>query len=430
MDRPVAPRTASPVDLLSDLQWRGLLYQNTDRLPAALAAGPVAGYAGFDPTADSLHVGSLVIIMGLARLRAAGHRAVALVGGGTGLIGDPSGKTAERQLVDRDLVAANGRKIGAQLQRLADVELADNADWLTPLDAVGFLRDVGKHFTVNYMLQKDSVRSRMDAGISFTEFAYMLLQSYDFLQLHQRLGVTLQLGGSDQWGNITAGIELIRRTVAAESHALTLPLITTAAGTKFGKTEDGTIWLDPDKTSPYQFYQFWINVDDRDVGRYLRYFTMLSHEEIADLEADVADPARASHRRAQRTLAGTITTRVHDASATKAAEDVSNFLFAGGGSLAVLSDSAWDALKREIPGGTMPTPANGAAVDVLTLLVSSGLADSRGAARRLVQQGGVSIDGRRLSAEELTIAAESATRPGYFLAKKGARNFALVQLVA
>jgi tyrosyl-tRNA synthetase len=405
-----------------------LLYQHTDRLAAALQAGPVAAYAGFDPTADSLHVGSLVVIAALARLSDAGHRPVALVGGGTGLIGDPSGKAAERQLVDRDLVAANSAKIGQQLERLANAELANNAQWLEPLDAIGFLRDVGKHYTVNYMLQKDSVRSRMDAGISFTEFAYMLLQSYDFLQLHQRHGVTLQIGGSDQWGNITAGIELIRRTTGAEAHALTLPLVTTASGTKFGKTEEGTIWLDAAKTSPYQFYQFWINVDDGDVGRYLRYFTMLPHEEIENLEAFAADSTLASQRTAQRALATRVTNWVHGNAATVAATEVSNFLFAGG-SPEVLTDTAFDALKREIPGGTLPRPADGA-VDVLTLLTTSGLAQSRGAARRLVQQGGVSIDGRRLPPEELTIPADTARRPGWFLIKKGARDYALVQLLA
>jgi tyrosyl-tRNA synthetase len=267
----------------------------------------------------------------------------------------------------------------------------------------------------------------MDAGISFTEFAYMLLQSYDFLQLHQRLGVTLQIGGSDQWGNITAGIELIRRTTGADSHALTLPLVTTAAGTKFGKTEEGTIWLDAAKTSPYQFYQFWINVDDRDVGRYLRYFTMLPRAEIESLELFAADPVLASHRKAQRALASTMTTWVHGAPAATSAEAVSNFLFAGGS--APLSDDAFAMLTHEIPTATVPAPPDGT-VDVLTLLTTTGLAQSRGAARRLIQQGGVSIDGRRLPADALTIPTTSATRPGWFLLKKGARDYALVQLTA
>src|SRR4051812_42525715 len=255
--------------LLDELKWRDLLFQSTEKIGDALDRGQVTGYAGFDPTAPSLHVGSLVPVMGLVHLQRAGHRPIALVGGGTGLIGDPSGKASERPLADQTIVAANAASIRAQLERFLDfsgpsaARMVDNAEWLLDLRAVDFMRDVGKHFTVNYMLQKESVKGRMDAGISFTEFSYMLLQAYDFLELNRRYGVTLQVGGSDQWGNITAGIELIRRTVSAEAHGITFPLVASSSGAKFGKTESGAVWLDPALTSPYKFYQFWINTDDR-----------------------------------------------------------------------------------------------------------------------------------------------------------------------
>src|SRR6266478_66902 len=257
--------------LLDELSWRGMIYQHTDGLADALATGEVSAYVGFDPTAPSLHLGHLVPVMGLAHLQRAGHRPVALVGGGTGMIGDPSGKTSERPLASIEEIEANSRAIEKQLERFLDftgpraARMRDNAAWLRPLKAVEFMRDVGKHFTVNYMLAKDSVQSRIEGGISFTEFSYMLLQAYDYLELHRRYGVTLQMGGSDQWGNITAGIELIRRTMSAESHAITFPLVATASGTKFGKTESGAVWLDPTMTSPYKFYQFWINAADADV---------------------------------------------------------------------------------------------------------------------------------------------------------------------
>jgi tyrosyl-tRNA synthetase len=414
---------AASTGLIEELNWRGLLHAATDGAEAAFASGRVmAGYAGFDPTADSLHVGSLLPIMTLVRLNEHGHRAIALIGGGTGLIGDPSGKSTERALADRDAVQENATRIGAQLARFG-LDLADNAEWLTDLGAIDLLRDTGKHFTVNYMLQKDSVRSRMDAGISFTEFAYMLLQAYDFLQLYKRHEVTVQLGGSDQWGNITAGIELIRRTVGGQAYGLTAPLITTASGTKFGKTEAGAVWLDPEKTSPYQFYQFWINVDDGEVGKYLRYFTFLPQEEIESL-AKLTDTPMAKFRKAQRALAADITTRVHGADAAKAAQDVSEFLFAGG-SPRILDGAAFQMLNKEIPNGTV-TRSNDGTVDVLAMLVSGNLAPSRGAAKRLLQQGGVSVDGRRLGAEDITVPVP--TDSAHLLLKKGARDYALVRV--
>jgi tyrosyl-tRNA synthetase len=417
---------AASTGLIEELNWRGLLHAATDGAEAAFASGRVmAGYAGFDPTADSLHVGSLLPIMTLVRLNDHGHRAIALIGGGTGLIGDPSGKSTERALADRDAVQENATRIGAQLARFG-LDLADNAEWLTDLGAIDLLRDTGKHFTVNYMLQKDSVRSRMDAGISFTEFAYMLLQAYDFLQLYKRHDVTVQLGGSDQWGNITAGIELIRRTVGGQAYGLTAPLITTASGTKFGKTEAGTVWLDPEKTSPYQFYQFWINVDDGEVGKYLKYFTQLPREQIDHLERLAGDPATASQREAQRALAIDVTARVHGRDAAEAAKAVSSFLFAGGaGSPRILDRAAFEMLHQEIPNGTVPRSDDGT-VDVLAMLLSGNLAASRGAAKRLLQQGGVSVDGRRLGAEDLTIPVP--TDGAHVLLKKGARDYALVRV--
>src|SRR5688572_2610298 len=319
--------------VLDELQWRGLVYQHTDGVPDALVAGPVSAYIGFDPTGSSLHVGSLLPIMILVHLQRHGHRPIALVGGGTGMIGDPSGKTVERQLLTPEQVVANTASIRAQLERFLDfsgprpARMVDNAEWLTPLTMVDFLRDVGKHFTVNYMLQKDSVRSRMDAGISFTEFTYMLLQAYDFLELKRRDGVTLQLGGSDQWGNITAGIELIRRIDGAEAHALTMPLVTTSSGAKFGKTEAGAVWLAADRTSPYAFYQFWLATEDADVGRYLRYYTLLARDEIEALDAETA--ATPEGRAAQQALARDVTRRVHGEVALAAAEQVSTFFFGG-----------------------------------------------------------------------------------------------------
>jgi tyrosyl-tRNA synthetase len=412
--------------LLEELKWRELLFQHTEQAGSALASGPVTGYAGFDPTAPSLHVGSLVPIMGLVHLQRAGHRPVALVGGGTGLIGDPSGMASERPLSDDGTVAANAAALRSQLERFLDfsgpsgARMVDNAEWLTQLKAIDFMRDVGKHFTVNYMLQKESVKGRMEAGISFTEFSYMLLQAYDYLELHRRYGVTLQVGGSDQWGNITAGIELIRRTVAAEAHGITFPLVATAAGTKFGKTESGAVWLDAKLTSPYKFYQFWINADDRDAGRYLRFFSLLPREEVEAL--DVMSKEHPEKREAQRALARDVTARVHGADAVKAAEEVSSLLF-GGLDPASLSLSALEALKREIPHSS-----SGSLNDVPSIINAvtddKGLFKSRGDARRMVQQGGVYLNGQRVEGDAQAV---SFLHGRYVLVRKGAKTYALVE---
>jgi tyrosyl-tRNA synthetase len=424
-------------EVLDELQWRGLVYQHTDGVPQALAAGPISAYIGFDPTGSSLHIGSLVPIMVLVHLQRGGHRPVALVGGGTGMIGDPSGKASERQLLTTEQVAANAASIHAQLERFLEfsgpsaARMRDNATWLNSLHLVDFLRDTGKHFTVNYMLQKDSVRSRMDAGISFTEFSYMLLQAYDFLELRRRDGVTLQLGGSDQWGNITAGIELIRRVDGAESHGLTMPLVTTSTGAKFGKTEAGAIWLDGERTSPYAFYQFWLATDDADVGRYLRYFTLLPRAEIEALDAATASSPE--QRAAQQALARDVTRRVHGEAALQAAEQVSTFFF-GGLEARALSDDAFGILRAEAPfaevaRAELSSDAQPDAFDALKLLTASGLAASNGAAKRLLEQGGVSVNKRKLSASDRHLpASDVLLSGGHVVVGKGKRDYALLRV--
>jgi tyrosyl-tRNA synthetase len=419
--------------LLEELQWRGLLYQHTETIGDALAAGPVSGYIGFDPTAPSLHIGSLLVVMLLVRLQSYGHRPVALAGGGTGLIGDPSGKASERPLPDAATTATNTAAIGKQLERFLDftgsngAKLLDNAEWLTSLKAVDFMRDVGKHFTVNYMMQKDSVQGRMESGISYTEFSYMLLQAYDFLELRRRHDVRLQMGGSDQWGNITAGIELIRRTTAQDAHAITSPLVTTAAGTKFGKTEAGAVWLDASLTSPYKFYQFLVNVDDRDAGKYLRYFTMLPRESIEAHERSIeASPEK---REAQHALAADVTTRVHGERAAAAAREVSDLLF-GGGDAHALSRDALAALALEIPVFTVGFTEQLSTGDVLDVLCTGAdaLFKSKGDMRRMVQQGGVYMNGRRLGPEKEPFGFGELLGGEYLLIRKGAKTYALVRV--
>lgn len=426
--------------LLDELRWRGLLYQHTEGVAALLQRGVASGYVGFDPTATSLHVGSLVPIMALVHLQRSGHRPIALVGGGTGLIGDPSGRPSERTLMSAEQVEINVRGIRAQLERFLDFEdssgngtgaiLVDNAEWLVSMRTVEFMRDVGKHFTVNYMLQKESVKTRLDGGISYTEFSYMLLQAFDFLELYRRYGALLQLGGSDQWGNITAGIELIRRTEASEAQAATLPLVTTASGTKFGKSEAGAVWLDASLTSPYEFYQFWLNIDDRDVGRYLRYFTLMGRDEIEAL--DQATEARPERREAQQALARDMTARVHGDEPLRAAIEVSEFLF-GRLEPDSLSRAALEVLSAEAPFVEVNESAvsDGAqGLDVFKLLVAAGLAPSNGASRRLLEQGGISLNKRKLGATERYVDASAVLLQGsYLILGKGKRDYAVVRVI-
>ena len=427
--------------LLDELGWRGLLYQNTEGAAALLQRGVVSGYIGFDPTASSLHVGSLVPVMALVHMQRAGHRPIALVGGGTGMIGDPSGRQTERSLLRLEQVDENVRGIRAQLSHFLDFDdtgksatgaiLVDNAEWLRTLRTIEFMRDVGKHFTVNYMLQKESVKARLEGGISFTEFSYMLLQAYDFLELHRRYGVALQMGGSDQWGNITAGIELIRRTEGSEAHGITLPLVTTSSGSKFGKSEAGAVWLDPERTSPYKFYQFWLNVDDRDAGRYLRYFTLLDREEIEEL--DRATSEQPERREAQQALARDVTARLHGEPALRAAIEVSGFLF-GGLEPRELSTAALTALSAEAPFVEVKEPdvqdAQGQGLDVLKLLVAAGLAASNGAARRLLEQGGISVNKKKLGPQERVLDGGAVLLTGaYIVLGKGKREYAVVRII-
>lgn len=416
---------------LDDLAWRGLLNQYTEGLPEYLAGQRVTAYAGFDPTAPSLHVGNMIPALNLTRLQRAGHRPIVMVGGGTGMIGDPSGKSAERQLNSPEMVVANTAAIRRQLERFVDFDgprgakLFNNAEWLLPLRAVDFMRDVGKHFSINFMLAKESVKSRLETGISYTEFSYMLLQAYDYLVLHQREGATLQMGGSDQWGNITAGVELIRRAAGHEAHGLTFPLVTTASGVKFGKTEAGAVWLDPARTSPYRFYQFWINTDDADASRYLRYFTVLPREEIETLDEQLrVHPER---RAAQQALAHDVTARVHGEETARVAAEVSQLLF-GKSAPDDLSVSALEALSREVPFVELPAPSDGTGADVLDLFTTAGLAASKGAARRLLEQGGLYVNGERLGAGDRTIVADRRLHGRYLLLRKGARDYALILL--
>jgi tyrosyl-tRNA synthetase len=415
-----------PTDILDDLEWRGLIAQQTDpdALRAALAAGPVTVYAGFDPTADSLHVGSLVPMLTLRRFQNAGHRAIALAGGATGMIGDPGGRATERSLHDAETVHAWTDRIRGQLGRLVDLDeglLLNNYDWTVDLSTIDFLRDVGKHFTVNYMLAKESVSSRLGGdGISFTEFSYMLLQSYDFRVLYDRHGCTLQVGGSDQWGNITAGIELIRRTRGATPYGLTLPLVTNANGEKFGKSVAGAVWLDPAKTSPYAFYQYWLNTDDRDAVRYLKLFTFLSREEIEALEAESAERPQA--RIAQRRLAEEVTRLVHGDEQLAGAQRAAEVLF-GSGDVAALPEPLLADALSEVPHLTVP-PTDLPALPAL--LVSLGLAKSNSDARGRVAQGGVYVNGVRAADPDWRPEPGDLLHGRYLVLRSGKRNYGLV----
>ena len=380
-------------DLLAELEWRGFIHHATRDLPTHLAAGRRSVYCGFDPTAPSLQLGNLMPIMLLRHFQLAGHRPIVLMGGGTGLIGDPSGKRSERPLLSKEQIRENLQRQRDQMSRFLDFDARDshaqvlnNADWLVKESLVDFLRDVGKHFTVNIMLQKESVQARLESGISYTEFSYMLLQAYDFLHLFRSKQCTIQVGGSDQWGNITAGIDLIRRVESGEAHGLVAPLVTMASGAKFGKSEAGAIYLDPALTSPYNFYQFWYNVDDRDVESYLKLFTLLPRADIEEqLKAHKKDPSR---REAQRTLAMTVTTMVHGKEAVAGVVEAAAALFGD-----AATGSKLDAVEEHAPitkVGVRPDT-------VVDALLASKLATSKGDARRLIKQGGVYVNDRRVT---------------------------------
>jgi len=417
--------------ILDVARARGFLHEATPGLADRLAQGPIKGYVGFDPTADSLHVGNLVPVMGLAWLQRAGGTPVALVGGGTGLVGDPSGKRAERPMLSPEQVATNASAIRGQLERFLDfsgprgAHLLNNADWLGRLGLLEFLRDTGKHFTVNYMLQKESVKNRMEAGISFTEFAYMLVQAHDFWHLHATEGVELQLGGSDQWGNITAGIELIHRREGKSAHGLVMPLLTTASGAKFGKSEEGNVWLDPAKTSPYRFFQFWLNADDRDVGAWLRIFSFLPLEEIDALLAEhAADPGR---RTAQRRLAREVTATVHGADVADRVIAASAILF-GGTDLRAARADVLAVLEDEVPTAPVAAAMIAQGLPVVDALVQVGLASSKSDARRGLQQRGFSVNGEALAEADRRLGTQDLVAGRFIVLQKGRKNYAMLRI--
>jgi tyrosyl-tRNA synthetase len=426
----------SSTPLFEEYRWRGMLEDATEGAESAFGEGPQAAYVGFDPTAASLHVGHLLPIMGLVHLQRAGHTPIALVGGGTGLIGDPSGKTQERQLLTRAESEANAVAVRAQLAHFLDFEgvsnpavLVDNLEWLGGMQLLDYLRDVGKHFSVNVMLRKDTVRRRLEddaSGISYTEFSYILLQSYDFLRLFQDRGCRFQFGGRDQWGNITGGIDLIRRVTGERAFGVTFPLITTSSGVKFGKTEAGAVWLDPERTSPFRFYQFWLRTEDADAGRYLRYFTLLDRATVEGLEAEGAQhPER---RAPQRALAEDVTRRVHGEEGLARAVAASEALF--GGELEGLGAHEIEDIFSDVPSSELQASAlEGEGVALAELLATTGVATSKGEARRGVEQGGIYLNNRRMTDPSAFILREHAVEGRFLVFRKGKRSYHLVRVV-
>jgi tyrosyl-tRNA synthetase len=419
--------------LLDELKRRGLLQQLThEGLADALERERFVLYCGFDPTADSLHVGTLLPILGLVRFQRAGHRPIALIGGATGMIGDPSFKSDERKLLDASELGRNIAGIRSQLERYLDFSgpnaglLLNNADWLCQLNLVSFLRDIGKHFSVNQMIARDAVKQRLESrehGISFTEFSYNLLQAYDFLHLYRAHGCRLQIGGSDQWGNIVAGMDLTRRLERAETFGLTFPLIEKADGTKFGKTETGNIWLDPARTSPYKFYQFWINQPDADTLRWLRAFTFLTYAEIEDLERELnQQPER---RVAQRRLAEEVTRFVHGDTALQEAIRASHAMF--GGPISGLDDATLEDVFSEVPSVELPRAALSGDHLLVDVLVEHGVFKSKGEARRLIQNGGLYLNNERVSAEDVKLTPASLCGSRIAVVRTGKKNYHLLR---
>jgi tyrosyl-tRNA synthetase len=421
------------MNLLEDLRWRGLLAQSTDE--AALLEAlrkPITLYVGFDPTAPSLHVGNLVVLLVLRRFQLAGHTPIALVGGATGLVGDPSGKNEERTLNSTEIVEGWVSRIRTQVSAFLDFNesknkaiVVNNLDWTSPLSAIEFLRDIGKHFSVNQMLSKDSVSARLEAGgISYTEFSYQVLQSYDFLELFRRNNCTLQLGGSDQWGNIVAGLDLIRRVEGGSGHALTVPLLTKADGTKFGKTAGGSVWLDPAMTSPYAFFQYWLNTDDKDVINFLKVFSFKSHAEITALEN--AHKENPGLREAHRALARELTALVHSQATTDRVEAAAKALF-GQGDLTELDEETLAGALAELPRTTV---AKGDAIPTwVDLLAATGVVDSKSAARRIVKEGGAYLNNEKISGEDFAPAKSDFLCGKYAVLRKGKRDLAAVELI-
>lgn len=426
-------------DIISDLQWRGLLHQSTEpaeKLSAWLSEKPRTFYVGFDPTAESLHAGSMLPLLVMRRFQRAGHHPIAVVGGATGMIGDPSGKSEERNLLSTDLLRRNLDGMAAQMRRFLDFEsggknpalLLNNFDWTNRFSYLDFLRDVGKHFPVNVMLAKDSVKGRLerDGGISYTEFSYMLLQAYDFVHLHGQHRCELQLGGSDQWGNITAGIDLARRMNGAQLFGLTWPLLTKSDGGKMGKTESGTIWLSAERTSPYQFYQYWINVEDADAGKCLRFLTELSREEIESLDAARStDPGK---RESQRRLAEELTKLVHGDVGLATARRATEIFF--GAEISQLSDTQLVEIFADVPSRELPKERlSGDGLPLIDALVESGLSKSKGDARRTIQQGGAYVNNRRIGEVEAKLTAANLASETVLVLRSGKKSYALLRFV-
>ena len=420
-------------DFLDDLKWRGLIAQTTDE--AALREAlkkPITVYLGTDPTAPSIHVGNLVVLLVLRRFQLAGHHTIPLVGGATGLVGDPSGKNEERTLNTTDIVEQWVQRIREQLSKFMDFDIAanparmaNNLDWTAPLSAIEFLRDVGKHFSVNQMLNKDVVASRLEKdGISYTEFSYQVLQAFDYLELYRRYQCTLQIGGSDQWGNITAGLDLIRRVEGGTAHALTVPLLTKADGTKFGKTAGGSVWIDPEMTSPYAFFQYWLNSDDKDVIKFLKVFSFKSRQEIEELEkAHLENPgARTAHRE----LARELTSLVHSAEICDRVEAAAKALF-GQGDISQLDEATLTAALAELPKATVK---KGEEIPTwVDLLAASGVVDSKSAARRIVKEGGAYLNNEKISGEDFRLEKSHFLCGKYAVLRKGKRDLAAVELI-
>jgi tyrosyl-tRNA synthetase len=422
---------------LEEYKWRGMLQNSTEGAWEAFSGEPRSAYIGFDPTASSFHVGNLLTIMGLVHFQRAGHSPIGLVGGGTGLIGDPSGKTQERQLLSKEKTAENLAGIRAQLEHFLDFEvksnparMVNNLDWLGELKMVDFLRDVGKHFSVNALMRKESVRRRLEeeeGGISYTEFSYALMQSYDYLVLNEKYGCTVQMGGSDQWGNITAGIDLIRRVRGEKAFGVVFPLLTTSSGTKFGKTESGAVWLDPERTSPYRFYQFWLNTEDKDAISYLKLFTLLDEDAVLELEAELGE--KPHERGAQKALALDVTRRVHGEGGLTRAQQATRVLF--GGALEGLSGDEIADIFSDVPSSEFSRGVlEGEGMLILDLLAESGLASSKGDARRSIQGGGVYLNNVRVEGVDDRVNLEKALEGRFLVLRKGKKNYHLAKLLA
>lgn len=418
-----------------ELKWRGMIFDYVDGIDQILNMQKVTVYNGFDATADSLHVGHMVPLLALARLQRFGHHPIALAGGGTSMIGDPSGKSAERQLLSIGVIEENVESIKQQLAHFLDFDVKtnparvlNNATWLMKLNLIEFLRDIGKHFTINYMLAKDSVKSRLEReeGISYTEFSYMLLQSFDYLYLNQNENCILQTGGSDQWGNITAGTELVRRVTGNSVYGMVYPLITKSDGTKFGKTESGSVWLKPERTSPFKFYQFWLNTEDKDVINYLKFFTFLPQEVIIDLENSLIE--HPEQREAQKRLAHEITAIVHGETALSKAEQATQVLF--GGSLDGLSGSDIEEIFEEVQSTNIPlSEFEGEGTEIVNLLVNCSIAKSKGEARRFISEGGVNLNNYRVSDLDRMVDVNDLIDGRYLVLRKGRKNYYLVKVM-